>query len=806
MLDDHADIIAVSLRVKSVSDPPVNPQCVAPGAVGSTFTGLEVPDHAEERSYEHVPQLIERSPLYLNTAEPTGLHQDFDAEGNVEWGDLKTTYDEQYRLFSAPFRTYQSRDFWGRVQKELCCRLNGKIAAGKVTCKYPLRQFCLHRFWKLDDDGTYLITCTLTAHPEFPVVKPRAPVTATGTFEDKSAAKSAALPISVDTVITISPRKDADLYCEDVNECLVTCSVQTSSPTSNATAAKSSDDESSVLSGESSSAGKTEGAENCGMTGGKWVDRSECEGLMLEYLHQIIDLKHHIMYAKHRRSMLNSVTQVDRSNSFNSVQNSSTGMNMMNSQQQQFTTPAKSIGGDGMYELETPQSIGSSIMNSVPGTPTRGPPSVTPMKSKNRFAGTTITTQQPGLDDDELNGIAFGSPVPSTGTQRGNQGQLVTAEALSSQNGEYVAKRSSPSQSSMFSFRSKKEKEKEKEVGKRDRSGSNLSSTGSVEGGGSGSNPSEGVGRLSEYRELPHATADPHDHTFTSPSVSGRARTGSMARRRSSVLKRANPEQLNLRNTIQGKEYEIHRIDKMLRKLSSDQPRGTASATEEGESLRQFLAQQCKEYHELTHQYYIAALGEEYKPKSSVGKKLVKRGIVCPVVPAAPQPVATGETEGAVVGLGPGLDSVDMSALSGTGVTPSHSGGVRAHPTLKGTATHVKSANRWRNWFGTHPPKDMAAHGSSSSIDTLATDNLSADAPSSTTGRLQAPYEYSPSLRGSTGVVLSTSMDNLQVLGADRENYGDDTASTVADESSYFDRVPRCSRPIPKHWNHPLVM
>lgn len=879
MLDDHADIIAVSLRVKSASDTVASPCCPIPGAVGSTLTGLDMPEDAEERSYDYVPQLIERTPLYLNTAEPTGLHQDFDREGNVEWDGLKTTYVEQFQLLAAPFQTYQSREFWGRVRKELCRHLLKKIADNSPSTKYPLRQFCLHRFWKLDDDGTYLITCTLTAHPEFPTPPPAPPVTATGTFDPPLSQQqqgTPVLPISVDTVITISPRKDADLYSEDINECLVTCSIQASAPEESTVGKGSGSDGSTTrLSGA-----KSEGAQHGNMKGGNWVDRTECESFMLEYLYQLIDLKHHIMYTKHRNAMRESNSRVARNNSFDTVQGSSQDM-------YQYTTPSKNRSVDSNCQLESPQSIGSSIMNSVPGTPAahgqRGRTGsgsghgssygnsnvnaningmVTPMKSKNRFAGSGITTQQPGLDDDDdLSGIAF-SPPPNTTT-----GATVTADALNvrrdSQSNNSIVSHSSAvqekdgspaasssSHSRIFGFRSKKSKEAERE--RRERSGSNMSTTtlGSADGtvagsseGGSSASMGMGQRRQSEYGSgVPPVLAAPDllpPIGFVSPQGSGRARASSIAaRRRSSVLKRANPELLTLRNSIQGKEYEIHRIEKMLRKLSDQPPQAKSQVAaqaaalaaagdgstpmDEKTSLRQFLIEQCREYHELTVQYFHASQGEVYKPKSSVGKKLVKRGIVAPVVPASIGLVSAGGggDNGSSTADGLGIDAADLATLSGTGLSSVNSataavGGTAATAAVA-AAVQSKTGHRWRNWFG---GKDSSTAGvslpaaqlSSSSIDTLG----SADHPSSA-GLYPRDNGYAHGNLSSSGLVLTTSADNLSILGAahnsltEEDDFDDDNASmaasTIMPYDPFFDRVPKCSRSLPKHWNHPLVV
>jgi hypothetical protein len=73
----------------------------------------------------------------------------------------------------------------------------------------------LTRFWFLDDDGSYMITLSPTATPEFPFAEDRLPYK--GLKE---------LPLSLDAVFTVSPHKNQDLFDDDLRQALVTCTVQ----------------------------------------------------------------------------------------------------------------------------------------------------------------------------------------------------------------------------------------------------------------------------------------------------------------------------------------------------------------------------------------------------------------------------------------------------------------------------------------------------------------------------------------------------------------------------------------------------
>lgn len=68
----------------------------------------------------------------------------------------------------------------------------------------------LSRFWRLDDDGNYLIALSSTKHPDFPIE-------ASSSVEELS---------RLMIVFTVSPRKDHSEFDDDLQEALVTCAIQ----------------------------------------------------------------------------------------------------------------------------------------------------------------------------------------------------------------------------------------------------------------------------------------------------------------------------------------------------------------------------------------------------------------------------------------------------------------------------------------------------------------------------------------------------------------------------------------------------
>jgi len=84
----------------------------------------------------------------------------------------------------------------------------------------------LTRFWKLDDDGTYLIT-----YNTVDVKKVRAQA---GDGADLSALEGITVTpgLGFDAVFTVSPRRDHMEYEEDLQEALITCTAQISFPSS----------------------------------------------------------------------------------------------------------------------------------------------------------------------------------------------------------------------------------------------------------------------------------------------------------------------------------------------------------------------------------------------------------------------------------------------------------------------------------------------------------------------------------------------------------------------------------------------
>lgn len=74
---------------------------------------------------------------------------------------------------------------------------------------------CLTRFWFLDDDGSYMITLSSTTHKDYPTDN-----------DTKSIKGSKVLPLLMDAVLTVSPRKDQGLFDDDLIEAFVTCTIQ----------------------------------------------------------------------------------------------------------------------------------------------------------------------------------------------------------------------------------------------------------------------------------------------------------------------------------------------------------------------------------------------------------------------------------------------------------------------------------------------------------------------------------------------------------------------------------------------------
>lgn len=72
----------------------------------------------------------------------------------------------------------------------------------------------LHRFWKYDDDGVYLITYTSTGQTQFSAVGEDVPKTSS--------------QLDLNMIITVSPRKDHKDFDDDLPEALVTCVCQMS--------------------------------------------------------------------------------------------------------------------------------------------------------------------------------------------------------------------------------------------------------------------------------------------------------------------------------------------------------------------------------------------------------------------------------------------------------------------------------------------------------------------------------------------------------------------------------------------------
>ena len=134
-------------------------------------------------------------------------------------------------------------DIIGVTAKSECAV--GRFGARKTVT----RRLCLSRFWKLDDDGIYLVTLNSTKYEDFPTSvdatsnsdslvatnrkRKKGKEDTIPTSPSSSAGKGANLDTTdtgptVNAVITVAPRKDHVEYDDDLAEALVTVTVQTS--------------------------------------------------------------------------------------------------------------------------------------------------------------------------------------------------------------------------------------------------------------------------------------------------------------------------------------------------------------------------------------------------------------------------------------------------------------------------------------------------------------------------------------------------------------------------------------------------
>ena len=97
---------------------------------------------------------------------------------------------------------------------------------GKIS---RVRGFNLTRFWKLDDDGTYLIAITTTSSGHESSPPPSSPAQSNDTSNSGSSSgskNSSDDKYSIAAVLSISPRQDSSEYDEDILECLLSCTCQ----------------------------------------------------------------------------------------------------------------------------------------------------------------------------------------------------------------------------------------------------------------------------------------------------------------------------------------------------------------------------------------------------------------------------------------------------------------------------------------------------------------------------------------------------------------------------------------------------
>ena len=179
-----------------------------------------------------------------------------------------------------------------------------------------------------------------------------------------------------------------------------------------------------------------------------------------------------------------------------------------------------------------------------------------------------------------------------------------------------------------------------------------------------------------------------------------------------------------------------------------------------------FLTMQCKEYIELANQYYHASGGEVYQPKSSVGKKVVKKGII-ELVRQQQQELATSQD---------------------TTVT------INSNQTLlnKFKANNPStSVSRWSRWFG-HKEKK---------VNTTSENNGSGSGNSSLVqGEMNANLK---SLNSNTSTNSNISNNEVDVHAPLYAMMHRDTSTLIRSPGDLPGN--ECVISIPSHWLHPNI-
>lgn len=264
------------------------------------------------------------------------------------------------------------------------------------------RELKLCRFWKLDDDGIYLITFNTVKPdilPKTPDSKPGANVISNIKNEEPS----------FDAVITISPRRDHAEYEVDLPMALIVCTCQLS-------------------------------------TSGNWLP-GELEATMDNFLkQQLLDLKHSMLMSKYA---LTSLTDKDKEKT---KEGKLPQANISTSQFSEHHSPASASvtttasSSRGRY-LRSSANSESDLKVEIRTT---SPGRIVDKEKKSRsFSRFGIATVQPGLEDMQIHIRASSPPnsstSPKSSTANGNTNTNVNATPSSNSKISIFRRTSKPS-------------------------------------------------------------------------------------------------------------------------------------------------------------------------------------------------------------------------------------------------------------------------------------------------------------------------------------------------------------------------
>eukprot|EP01038_Epipyxis_sp_PR26KG_P008164 gene8164-11049_t len=172
------------------------------------FEGMRILEHIANNQFDRI------NFCYGNTYLSIFGCPIYSAPGYAGMGRMRCRKAQQ-SVMCSPFNAFLTlmQSHWpksgsAKVVKEIDDHVDIIGVEMKIN-KYLIRRMCFSRFWKLDDDGIYLITFNNLQSEDF-----TSSVTGMG--------KNSKEP-SVYGVISIAPRQDVANYDCDVNECIVTC-------------------------------------------------------------------------------------------------------------------------------------------------------------------------------------------------------------------------------------------------------------------------------------------------------------------------------------------------------------------------------------------------------------------------------------------------------------------------------------------------------------------------------------------------------------------------------------------------------